>query len=122
MSTNQTTEKKSNPAGGVVACIALGVVILIVIGAFSNSSSSSKSSSSGSNKSSMACTHFHNIVGDIKSGILTDSEIRTKISEVRDSAVDPAVEKAATHLLAGVTQNSEAVTELGFAELVKACS
>lgn len=121
--TTATPAKKSS-AAGLAWCIGIGVVVLIVIGAMNGNSSSSNSSSStkSANSSSLACTHFHNVIGDIQAGILSDNEIRTKIAEVRDSALDPAVAKAATHLLAGVTQNSKSQVSTGFAELVKACA
>lgn len=121
MTTNQTPAKKSS-AAGLAWCVGIGVVVLIVIGAMSGNSSSSSSSSTKSANSSLACTHFHNVIGDIQAGVLSDNEIRTKIAEVRDSAIDPAVAKAATHLLAGVTQNSKSQVSTGFAELVKACA
>jgi hypothetical protein len=54
----------------------------------------------------MACQHAHNILVDVNEGILTVSELRGKISEVRDDAETPAVKKAATEMLAAITSGS----------------
>ena len=54
--------------------------------------------------SPMACAHWHNIMSDVRAGVLTDPELRTKISEVRNSATDYSVKSAATDLLSAVTR------------------
>jgi hypothetical protein len=80
------------------------------------------SSSSSSGKSVAACGHWANIRGDVSAGILTTSELRTKIAEVRSSASTPAVESAATQLLAGITSGSKSEITNGVKVLNSACS
>lgn len=49
-----------------------------------------------------ACTHYANVLGDVRLGILTDAELLEKIREVYDSAKladDPAVAANALQLL-----------------------
>ena len=81
--------------------------------------SSSSSSSSGS---TMACAHWINIREDVREGILSDSELRTKVGEVRSSATTPAVKEAATDLLAGITSHSKSGITAGYLALTSACS
>lgn len=83
---------------------------------------SSSSSSSSSNRSVMACDHWNNIRGDVSAGILTDAELRSKISEVRSSATNQAVESAATTLLAGITSRDNSDIAAGARALNSACS
>jgi hypothetical protein len=93
----------------------------LLLAAFSVTACQGSSSSSSSSKSAMACGHWGNIRGDIRSGILSDSEIRSKVSEVRDSATTPAVESAATTLLAGITSGSKTGITSGYTALNAAC-
>lgn len=93
----------------------------LAIGACGTSSSSSSSASSGGKASVMACGHWDNIKGDISDGILTDSEIRSKVSEVRDSATSSSVKSAATSLLAGITSRSKSDIAAGAVALNSAC-
>lgn len=104
----------------------LGALSVFVVIAFSScdattTSSSSSSYSSTAGSSSMACTHWSNIMGDVRAGILTDAELRTKISEVRNSATTPAVSTAATHMLSAVTSRDKSAILVSFAELETAC-
>jgi hypothetical protein len=71
---------------------------------------------------SNACRHWRNIMGDVKAGILTDSELRAKVSEVRESATSAPVRSAATQLLAGVTSKKKDQILSGYAALEAACS
>lgn len=96
-------------------------LVTLTIGACGTSSSSS-SASSGGKGSVMACGHWNNIKGDISDGILTDSEIRSKVSEVRDSATSSSVKSAATSLLAGITSRSKSEITAGATALNAACN
>jgi len=60
----------------------------------------------GRSDSSLACDHFRNIAGDIADGVLTDSEIRSKLREVESNAsiATPAIQSAARRMLAAATQ------------------
>lgn len=70
---------------------------------------------------SNACRHWSNIKNDIRDGILDTAELRTKISEVRESASSSPVRSAATKLLAGVTVNDREQILSGFGDLEAAC-
>lgn len=83
---------------------------------------SSSSSTSGDSKSPAACTHWSNIRGDVRAGILTDSELRSKVAEVRTSASDPSVRSAATDLLAAITSGNKTTLTSAYLALNKACS
>jgi hypothetical protein len=98
----------------------IGTLVLTTLTVGACGTSSSSSSSSG--KSLAACGHWANIRGDISAGILTDSEIRAKVSEVRSSATSPAVESAATTLLAGITARDKSDIASGAVALNSACS
>jgi Spy/CpxP family protein refolding chaperone len=102
------------------------VLALLALSAAACGGTSSSSSSGGGGyreaKSPMACGHWNNIKGDVSAGILTDSELRTKISEVRDAATDSTVKSAATTLLAGITANSSTQITAGAKALNAACS
>lgn len=96
-----------------------GVLALLALTAAACGTSSSSSSA---NKSVMACGHWNNIKGDVSAGILTDSELRSKISEVRSAATTPAVESAATELLSGITAHSTSRITSGAKALNTACA
>jgi hypothetical protein len=83
---------------------------------------SSSSSSSSAGKSTLACGHWMNIRGDVSAGVLTVSELRSKVSEVRDSATSSAVESAATTLLSGITSSDKSDIAAGAKALNSACS
>jgi hypothetical protein len=69
-----------------------------------------------------ACGHWRNIRADLAAEVLTMSEAREKLSEVRDGAVTSEVRSAATRMLAGLTINSGKVAVTGMGELDSACS
>lgn len=97
------------------------IVSALALLATTTAACGTSSSSSSAGKSVMACQHWNNIKGDVSAGILTDSELRTKISEVRDAATSSAVESAATELLAGITANSDSKITSGAHRLNAAC-
>lgn len=98
-----------------------GSLVLLALTAAGCGGKSTTSESYSGSASPMACTHWNNIVGDVHSGILTDAELRSKVSEVRDAATDPTVEAAATKLLSGITHNNEATITAGANALQAAC-
>jgi hypothetical protein len=120
---------------GLAWCLGIGVALL-ALGALagngdkkdtasassSAASSSGASSSSGSASSTMACVHFHNVMGDIDAGILADYEIREKVKEVRDSATTSAVRTASTDLLSAVTSGTSSDVKTATLELLMACA
>jgi hypothetical protein len=97
------------------------VLAALYTAACGTTKSSSSSASSGASPSPAACGHWANIRGDIRDGILSDSELRAKVGEVRSSASDPAVKAAATKLLGGITSNSKSSITEGYLALNKAC-
>lgn len=125
------TERSTTDNGKALGwCLAIGA-ILLVIGALSNNGSGSKSSSSSGNSSSAtvanvsataACVHWHNIMGDVQAGILSDSEIREKVKEVRDDAITVGVKNAATDLLAAVTSGNRSQVKTATVGMMLACS
>jgi hypothetical protein len=63
-----------------------------------------------------ACQHFGNIMDDVRDGVLSDDEIRTKLQEVERRSRGGPVADEARALLAAYTQNDvEGVTEASFA-------
>lgn len=104
-----------------IASLVLATVSVAACDTKTSSSSSSSASASGSNSSVGACKHWNNIRGDISAGILTDAELRSKVGEVRSSATSPAVEKAATILLAGITSRDKTDITAGLVALNAAC-
>jgi hypothetical protein len=70
---------------------------------------------------SLHCNHWGNIRKDIEAGTLTDSEIRTKITEVRNGTSDLAVKRAATRLLDGISSDSSYEMSEGAKALTTAC-
>lgn len=66
-----------------------------------------------------ACVHAHNVLVDVKEGLLTVEELRGKVQEVRRSANTPAVEAAANKMLAALTTNSGVATAT--TGLISAC-
>lgn len=73
----------------------------------------------------VACNHWANVVGDIRDGVLTGPEVRTKVKEVNESARvsdNERVRTAAQEALRAATQAQDA-DELGqaFGELNNAC-
>lgn len=107
----------------IIFASAFALVALTACGTTSSkSSSSSGGGSSSEGHSSLACEHFSNIMGDVKSGILTDAELRTKISEVRDSATSSSVRSAATTMLAAITRHDKSGVVTAASDLIDACN
>lgn len=93
-------------------------VFLVLIGI---SAQTSAGSSPGIGASPMACAHWHNIMSDVRAGILTDPELRTKLGEVRNSASDYSVKSAATELLSAVTRRDKSAILDAADDLEAAC-
>lgn len=103
------------------------IVLALTLTALTACGGTSKSTSTGGGgspegHSSLACEHFTNIMGDVTSGILTDAELRSKISEVRDSATSSAVRSAATDLLAAITRRNNTAVVTAASDLADACA
>lgn len=109
-------------AGGIGAFLLICFGIIAVAAAIGGASSSSTGSSGSSDKSSLACDHFRNVASDAAGGLLTPSELRSKLKQVYDNSAiaTPAVEGAARQMLAAATAAdydtlSTAVTAMGSA-------
>lgn len=74
--------------------------------------------------SSLACNHFRNIARDIRDGVLTPDEARTKFKQVDDDAsiATPEVRQAARHLLSAYTQADLTGVRSAVSEMDSACS
>jgi hypothetical protein len=72
----------------------------------------------------LACDHYRNVLGDVSQGILTPSEIRSKMKQVNDDAIiAPAdVQSAATGLLAAATQDDGTAFLGAIGTMSKACA
>ena len=73
----------------MVRWLVAGLLLLTILGCEAEPTPASRIRTTSSNTSvKMAamnnCTHFHNIMVDATDGVLTDSEFRYKIGEVRD--------------------------------------
>jgi hypothetical protein len=78
----------------------------------------------GDASAQLACTHFHNIRGDVQAGILTDAELRKKLKEVYNDAwvsETPGVAPAATAMLRAITQGDETEFPSAVANFIAAC-
>jgi hypothetical protein len=105
----------------IIFASAFALVALTACGPSSKSTSSGGGGSSSEGHSTLACEHFSNIMGDVSAGILTDAELRSKISEVRDSATSSAVRSAATTMLAALTRKDKSGLILAAGNLADAC-
>ena len=59
----------------------------------------------------LACTHFRDVLSDATAGILTDSELRTKLGEVYSNArisENPGIARDSQAMLAAATQGDSA--------------
>jgi hypothetical protein len=72
--------------------------------------------------SSVACTHFRNVLGD--ADVLSDAELREKLKEVEGNAsiASPAVQAAARQLLAAVTSGTSGDVQAAATQMVTACA
>lgn len=88
---------------------------------------SNPTGSAGDASAQLACTHWRNVESDIRAGILTDAEIRTKIQEVYNDAQysdTPGIAQGAQNLLADVTIGAPSVRNVvnDYARFDRACS
>lgn len=99
---------------------ALGVVVALVVTVASCSPSQSASDSAGSRQ---ACSHFRNVAGDYTAGVLTLTELRDKLIEVRQRAdiATPRVQAAATAVLAAITSGDLDALRSAVIEMTAAC-
>jgi hypothetical protein len=91
----------------------------------SNSSSDTTSSlSSGDSSTRVSCSHFRDITSDISKGILSDTEIRSKMQEVYDSASissDPGIPGGGQALLSAATAGDSTALALAISAFSTAC-
>ena len=104
--------------------VLLLVVVAAVAGIAALVAKSRGSTSSASDASSLACTHFRNVMSDVRSGILTDAELRAKLVEVHDDSLIAAepVRLAATAMLADITQDETVALRRDVNRMDQACS
>jgi hypothetical protein len=125
-----TTPAPAKPSKGMAI---FGIVFWVVfIGGCSAlvqnntpSSSSSTSGSGGDNSTRASCSHFRDIASDISKGILSDTEIRSKMQEVYDSAsvsLDPGIPDGAQALLAAATAGDPTALATAISAFSTSCS
>jgi hypothetical protein len=107
------------------------IVIVAVIGGCSamavntDTSSSSSSSAGGDTSTQASCSHFRDIASDMSKGILTDTEIRSKMQEVYDTAsisLDPGIPDGAQALLAAATAGDPTALATAISAFSTSCS
>jgi len=71
----------------------------------------------------LACSHFRNIASDYSAGLLTESELRTKLQEVYENSViaGSAVRSAAKDMLAGSTAGDDTALADAVDRMGEAC-
>lgn len=120
MAGQNLTEDQQRTAAG---CGGIAAIVLVLIVAWSFIAQSCKSDDQRAEEdSSLACDHFHNVAADYADGILTPTELRTKLREINDNAsiATPRIQAAATAMLREVTSGTDdsladAVREMGAA-------
>jgi hypothetical protein len=87
-------------------------------------SACSTSGPSPAEGSSLACDHFRNVMGDVSKGVLSDTELRTKLKQVYDDSdiATPAVQSAAQAMLSADTSGDQQGLLSAAGEMDKACS
>ena len=127
-------KKKQHGCLTVALIIIAVVVVLTIIGGTAGKKNTATNASApgapttvaddANDQSSLACNHFRNIMGDVQQGILTDAELRSKLTEVKDDAIigTPAVKAASVHMLSAMTTGTtdELLTAVG--EMAAACT
>lgn len=117
-------EGKAEERQNKVGC-GLVLLLLVFIGVCSAvSSDGDDTETSPSSKSGLACDHFRNIVSDVRAGVLTDAELRSKLKEVNSNAsiASPSVQVAAQNMLAAVTQGRTDQLLVAVGAMDRACS
>lgn len=111
---------------GVLVAISLFFAACTAIfGDDNGSTSSSGGTRSGDASARAACRHFANIVGDVRAGILTDAELRDKLSEVHSSArasSNSRLASSAQAMLSAVTTGTPTDLAAAIASFDSACS
>lgn len=101
---------------GCIFCLAIAAVLIAV--GYVNSANQTPATKA-KDDSSLACNHFRNIAGDVTKGVLTPTELRSKLKEVESNASigTPEVQHAATRMLssstAGGLPSPESITAMG---------
>lgn len=99
-----TVIKKPNRGARITAVIIFSGLCALT-GACATGVASGSSASSSRNDSTLACEHFRNIAYDASNGLLTPTELRTKLKQVYSNAAiaTPAVQLAAQRMVAAST-------------------
>lgn len=98
------------------------LVLIVVLAAACGSNGSG---SEGDASAELACTHFRNVAADAGAGILTGSELRTKLQEVYNDAqvsLEPGVADGAREMLAAVTEGDTQRFETAATDFSSSCS
>jgi hypothetical protein len=124
--TRPTTKAENRQAIiGIVVFIALLGGCGALASASNSTTSSSSTPSSGNSSTDASCSHFRDIASDISKGILSDTEIRSKMQEVYDSAsisLDPGIPDGAQALLAAATAGDPTALTTAISAFSTSCS
>lgn len=109
----------------------LGIILVVLFGlilATSGGGKSDQPANTAKDKdaaATLACQHFSNVLGDVRDGVLTDSEFRAKMQEVNDDAKvseDAQVRNSARDLLAAVTSGTTDEVTASTNSLAETCT
>jgi energy-converting hydrogenase Eha subunit E len=110
----QTVYTKKHSRKKLILAAAAALIIIGAIGAAAGGNKTTPSAASAATATTptadagaqLGCDHFRNVMSDVAAGLLTDSELRTKIKQVYESAyvsTNTGIAPAATVMLAAVT-------------------
>ena len=70
-----------------------------------------------------ACARFRSLAGDVAGGVLTPTEIRSRLKDIDDVApvATPGVRVASRGMLAAVTQDDQAALDAAVRSMGQAC-
>jgi hypothetical protein len=116
-------EKTQGCLGLIVLFIAVTVCSVIVFDGDEDGSTSGPTSVPRYVGGKSACTHFRNVFIDFRDGVLSFSELRQKLQEVRGSGstAEPPIRAASTEVLAAVTDGDYPRFLEAASDLVDAC-
>lgn len=114
--------KQKNRRNTTIGCLVVAVIVIgVLIGVFVAVSDDEPNTA---DTSQLACDHFRNVADDVRRGVLTDAELREKLTEIDDNAsiATPPVQGAAERMLRAATQGDSAGLTRAVGEMDQACT
>jgi hypothetical protein len=129
----QTVYTKKQSRKKLILAAVAALIIISAIGATASGNKTTPSAASAAITTTpvadapaqMGCDHFRNVMSDVAAGLLTDSELRTKIKEVYDSAyvsTNTGIAPAATAMLAAITAGDSNALTTAIKDFGTACT